>query len=44
LGEPVETIKILGDPDMMRGICEGLEDIKARRVKGLHGLLEEKAH
>ena len=44
MGELMETIEVLSDPDMMRGIREGLEDIKAGRVKELHRLLEEEAH
>ncbi len=31
----VETIEILSDPEMMRGIARGLEDIKAGRAKTL---------
>lgn len=41
--ELLETIEILGDPEMMKNIHEGLEDIKAGRVKELHTLLKEEA-
>lgn len=44
MGELLETIEILSDPQMMRNIREGLEDIKAGRVKELRSLLEEEAH
>jgi PHD/YefM family antitoxin component YafN of YafNO toxin-antitoxin module len=44
MGELLETIEILSDPEMMKSIREGLEDIKAGRVKELHSLLEEEAH
>ena len=39
----LETIEILSDPEMMKSIREGLEDIKAGRVKELHNLLKEEA-
>jgi len=39
----METVEILGDPEMMKNIQEGLEDIKAGRVKELHTLLKEEA-
>ncbi|MDI6847652.1 MAG: hypothetical protein QMD13_04165 [Candidatus Bathyarchaeia archaeon] len=42
--ELLETIEILSDPEMMENIREGLEDIKAGRVKELHSLLKEEAH
>lgn len=41
--ELLETIEILSDPEMMKKIRTGLEDIKAGRVKELHSLLKEKA-
>lgn len=41
--ELLETIEILSDPEMMKNIREGLEDIKAGRVKELHSLLKEEA-
>jgi hypothetical protein len=44
MGELLETIEILSDPDMMKDIRKGLEDIKAGRVKELHSLLKEEAH
>ena len=44
MDELLETIEILNDPEMMKSIREGLEDIKAGRVKELHSLLKEEAH
>jgi PHD/YefM family antitoxin component YafN of YafNO toxin-antitoxin module len=41
--ELLETIEILSDPEMMKNIREGLEDVKAGRVKELHSLLKEQA-
>jgi len=41
--ELLETAEILGDPEMMKNIHEGIEDIKAGRVKELHSLLKEEA-
>jgi PHD/YefM family antitoxin component YafN of YafNO toxin-antitoxin module len=41
--ELLETIEILSDPEMMKNIREGLEDVKAGRVKDLHSLLKEEA-
>jgi len=41
--ELMETVEILGDPEMMKNIQEGLEDIRAGRVKELHSLLKEEA-
>jgi PHD/YefM family antitoxin component YafN of YafNO toxin-antitoxin module len=41
--ELLETVEILGDPEMMKNIHEGLEDIKAGRVKELNTLLKEEA-
>ena len=37
----VETIEILSDPEMMRGIARGLEDIKAGRSKTLDQISKE---
>jgi hypothetical protein len=42
--ELMDTIEILSDPDMMKNIRQGLEDIKAGRVKELNMLLKEEAH
>ncbi|RLI42060.1 hypothetical protein DRO59_05230 [Candidatus Bathyarchaeota archaeon] len=42
--ELMETVEILSDPEMMKSIREGLEDIKAGRVKELRNLLKEEAH
>ncbi|MGA3193102.1 MAG: hypothetical protein ABSD73_11435 [Candidatus Bathyarchaeia archaeon] len=44
MGELLETIEILSDPDMMKDIRKGLEDIKTGRVKELRSLLKEEAH
>jgi PHD/YefM family antitoxin component YafN of YafNO toxin-antitoxin module len=41
--ELLETIEILSDPEMMKNIREGLEDVKAGRVKELHSVLKEEA-
>jgi hypothetical protein len=41
--ELLETVEILGDSEMMKNIHEGIEDIKAGRVKELHSLLKEEA-
>ncbi len=41
--ELMETVEILSDPEMMKSIREGLEDIKAGRVKELRSLLKEEA-
>ena len=37
----IETLEILSDPEMMRGIAQGLEDIKAGRVKTLDQISKE---
>ena len=42
--ELMETVEILSDPEMTKSIREGLEDIKAGRVKELRNLLKEEAH
>jgi hypothetical protein len=42
--ELMDTIEILSDPDMMKDIRQGIEDIKAGRVKELHSLLKEEVH
>jgi hypothetical protein len=44
MGELMETIEVLSDPQMMKAIREGLEDIKAGRVRELNALLREEAH
>jgi len=41
--ELMDTVEILSDPEMMKNIREGLEDIKAGRVKELRSLLKEEA-
>ena len=43
MGELMETIEVLSDPQMMKAIREGLADIKAGRVKELNALLREEA-
>ena len=43
MDELLETVEILGDPEMMKNINEGKEDIKAGRVKDLDALLKEEA-
>ena len=37
----IETLEILSDPEMMRGIAQGLEDIKAGKVKTLDQISKE---
>lgn len=44
MGELMETIEVLSDPDMMKNIRQGLADIKAGRVKELRTLLKEEIH
>jgi PHD/YefM family antitoxin component YafN of YafNO toxin-antitoxin module len=44
MGELMETIEVLSDPDMMKSIRQGLVDIKAGRVKELRTLLKEEIH
>jgi len=44
MDELLETVEILGDPDMVKAIHEGLEDIRAGRVTELSRLLKEEAH
>jgi len=39
--ELLETVEILNDPEMMKRISQGREDIKAGRVKELNRLLKE---
>jgi len=43
MGELMETIEILNDPDMMKAILQGEEDIEAGRAKKLRTLLKEEA-
>ena len=43
MGELMETLEVLSDPDMMKAIKQGQADIKAGRVKELHTLLKEEA-
>ena len=44
MGELMETIEVLSDPDMMKNIRQGLADVKAGRVKELRTLLKEEIH
>ncbi len=37
----IETLDILSDPEMMKGITRGLEDIKAGRTKSLDQISRE---
>ena len=37
----IETLEIFSDPEMMRGIARGLEDIKAGRAKALKQINRE---
>ena len=41
MDELLKTVEILSDPDMMKAIREGFEDIKAGRVTESHRLLKE---
>ena len=43
MGELMETIEILSDPEMVDAIQQGRDDIMAGRVKELHTLLKEEA-
>jgi PHD/YefM family antitoxin component YafN of YafNO toxin-antitoxin module len=43
MGELMETVEVLSDPEMMKAIEQGQEDIKAGRVKELRTLLKEDA-
>jgi PHD/YefM family antitoxin component YafN of YafNO toxin-antitoxin module len=44
MGELMETIEVLSDPDMVKSIRQGLADVKAGRVKELRTLLKEEIH
>lgn len=37
----IETLEILSDPEMMRGIAQGLENLKAGRTKTLDQISKE---
>jgi hypothetical protein len=41
MGELMETIDVLNDPEMMKAFKQGQDDIKAGRVKDLRLLLKE---
>ena len=41
MGELMETIDVLSDPEMMKAIKQGQDDVKAGRVKGLRCILKE---
>jgi hypothetical protein len=43
MDELLETVEILGDPELMKNINDGVEYIKAGRVKELQCLLKEEA-
>jgi hypothetical protein len=43
MGELMETLEVLSDPEMMKAIKQGQADIKAGRVKELRTLLKEEA-
>lgn len=43
MGELMETIEVLSDPQMMKAIQQGQEDIKAGKIKELRKLLKEEA-
>lgn len=40
----LETVEILSDPEMMKSIRVGLEDVKSGRVRELHDLLKEEGN
>jgi len=42
--ELLETVEILSDPEMMKKIRQGQEDVKAGRVKELRRVLKEETH
>ncbi len=41
MGELMETIDVLNDPEMMKALNQGQEDIKAGRIKDLWSLLKD---
>ena len=41
MDELMETIEIMSDPEMVKAIHEGEEDIRAGRVKDFRNLLKE---
>jgi hypothetical protein len=41
MGELMETIEVLSDPEMMKAIKQGQDEIKVGRVKDLRSLLKE---
>jgi PHD/YefM family antitoxin component YafN of YafNO toxin-antitoxin module len=41
MGELMETIEVLSDPEMMKDIKQGQDEIKVGRVKDLRSLLKE---
>ena len=43
MSELLETIEVLNDPEMMKAIRKGQDDIKSGRVKELRELLKEDA-
>ncbi len=43
MGELMETLEILSDPEMIKAMERGKADVKAGRVKELRSLLKEEA-
>ena len=43
MGELMETLEVLSDPEMMKAIKKGKADIKAGRVTELRTILKEEA-
>jgi PHD/YefM family antitoxin component YafN of YafNO toxin-antitoxin module len=41
MSELMETIDVLSDPEMMKAIQQGQDEIKAGRIKDLRSLLKE---
>ena len=41
IGDLMETIDVLSDPEMMKAIKQGQDDVKAGRVKDLRSILKE---
>ena len=41
MGELIETINVLSDPEMIKAIKQGQEDVKAGRIKDLHSVLKD---
>jgi hypothetical protein len=41
MSELMETIDVLNDPEMMKALKQGQDDVKAGRIKDLRSLLKE---